>query len=110
MVKRLAAISFIFICTTVAWMILGTTIYTRTSNSGRALRDRVQSIWGAAHGQQAPFGEYIAEEIDKQTVEEKGVKRIIETSHPGRRMDQPASSDIPWTLHPDNRQKGRLWN
>jgi len=30
MVRRIAAISFIFLCTTVAWLILAATIFSRT--------------------------------------------------------------------------------
>ena len=37
MTKRIIAIAFIFICTSVAWAILGGTIFSRTYDSGAAL-------------------------------------------------------------------------
>ena len=39
MIRRIAAISFIFICTTIAWMILGSTIYSRTGSSMSTWKD-----------------------------------------------------------------------
>ena len=38
MIKRLAAIVFIFFCTSVAWMILGGTIWNRTNDAGEQVR------------------------------------------------------------------------
>lgn len=54
MFKRLAAIGFIFICTSIAWAILAATIYSRSSASGSSLRGRVQSVWGSELTQQPP--------------------------------------------------------
>jgi hypothetical protein len=54
MVKRLFAIAFIFGCTTIAWMILGTTIFERTRGSDSHLRGQVSSTWGTQQSQQAP--------------------------------------------------------
>src|SRR5437764_15452177 len=53
MFKRIAAISGIFVCTAVAWAILGTTIFTRTYSAESGLSGRVASTWGAPQ-QQAP--------------------------------------------------------
>jgi hypothetical protein len=47
MLKRLAAITFIFICTSIAWAVLAATVFTRTYNYGTLLRDRVTSVWGS---------------------------------------------------------------
>src|SRR5262249_39963510 len=46
MLKRIAAIVLILCCTSVAWVILGTTIFARTYNVGSTLSDRVVSTWG----------------------------------------------------------------
>lgn len=54
MVKRIVAIAFIFACTTIAWLILGSTIFQRTQGSDQHLRDRVGSTWGTSQAQQAP--------------------------------------------------------
>ena len=58
MLKRIAAITFIFVCTTIAWWILGTTIFSRTYSSENKLRDQVVAIWGAPHEQQPPTATY----------------------------------------------------
>ena len=47
MVRRLAALVFIFVCTSVAWMILGGTLTTRTYSSNDQLQGRVASTWGS---------------------------------------------------------------
>ena len=54
MVKRIVAIAFIFICTSIAWLILGSTIFSRTRGSDQHLRDRVGSTWGTSQAQPAP--------------------------------------------------------
>jgi hypothetical protein len=54
MVKRIAALIFIFICTTIAWAILGGTIFSRTYSSDSKLQGRVASTWGTAQVQQPP--------------------------------------------------------
>ena len=43
MTKRIIAIAFIFICTSIAWAILGGTIFSRTYDSGSVSSDRVAS-------------------------------------------------------------------
>ena len=47
MILRLTAITFILICTSVAWFILAVTIGYRTNQSDDKLRLGVASIWGA---------------------------------------------------------------
>ncbi len=54
MLKRIAAIAFIFGCTTFAWIILGSTIFYRTYGSDSALEGRVVSSWGAPQEQAPP--------------------------------------------------------
>ena len=54
MVKRLAAIAFIFGSTSIAWAILAATVFTRTYSSGALLRDRVTSVWGSEQKQTPP--------------------------------------------------------
>src|SRR4051794_39023051 len=54
MFKRIAAVTFIFLCTTVAWAILGATIFQRTYDSGPFSDSRVESTWGAPQSQSPP--------------------------------------------------------
>ena len=53
--KRIVAISVIFLFTTVAWMILGETIFQRTYGQDESLKSRVSSTWGTPQAQ-APAG------------------------------------------------------
>ena len=54
MFKRIVAIGFIFICTSVAWAILGGTIFTRTYDSGSTSENSVVSTWGSPQNQSPP--------------------------------------------------------
>ncbi len=72
MVKRIVAIAFIFACTSVAWVVLGATIFNRTQGSDQHLRGRVGSTWGTKQAQRAPVA-YI----------ERTETRVVET--PDRR-------------------------
>ncbi|MEN6601646.1 MAG: hypothetical protein ABFD86_04460, partial [Bryobacteraceae bacterium] len=71
MTKRLFAIAFIFICTSIAWCILGSTIYMRTYDRGPALREKVASGWGASQTQTPPRACYQSPgKTEKETVTE----------------------------------------
>src|SRR5437867_9301651 len=54
MLKRIAAITFIFSCTTLGWGVLGSTIYYRSSAPVQPLRDSVSNTWGVAQEQKPP--------------------------------------------------------
>src|SRR5438128_6844830 len=68
MIKRIAAIIFIFLCTAIAWAILGATIFERTYDSGSSSDSRVASTWGAPQNQLPPTAAF---EDVVQTKEEK---------------------------------------
>src|ERR1043166_3690284 len=78
MIKRIMAIIAIFACTCVAWMILGTSIFLRTGNSGSQLSGRVASTWGTAQEQHPPAVSYTIPEVRTEEVEENG-KKITKT-------------------------------
>lgn len=54
MVKRLFAISFIFVCAALAWMILGATLVARTEASDTSQLEKLSAQWGTAQTQLAP--------------------------------------------------------
>ena len=58
MFKRIAAIGFIVVCTSIAWAILGSTIFYRTNYSDEQLKGRVSSAWGTAQEQTPPTAAY----------------------------------------------------
>jgi len=70
MVKRIAAILLIFACTSVAWMILGSTIFLRTHDADSSLRGVVASNWGSPQDQGVPFANL--------EVKEKRTEEVLE--------------------------------
>jgi inner membrane protein involved in colicin E2 resistance len=109
MFKRIAAITAIFVCACVAWIVLGSTIFYRTDNSGSALSGRVTSTWGAPQEQKPPSICYRWLEDKTVTSEENGkiVNRVDKVT-----MTAPAAieaSRIIADLRLDYRQKGLLW-
>jgi len=89
MISRLVAITFIFGCTSVAWMILGGTILQRTHASDERLRDHVESIWGSPQVQSGLTAQY----------DFTGVARQI----------RPSSANLVVDLNSEPRKKGLLW-
>jgi inner membrane protein involved in colicin E2 resistance len=109
MMKRIAAIVLILCCTSVAWVILGTTIFARTYNVGSNLSDRVVSTWGAPEEQSPPVVAYQRQDIRAVETEEKGKKatRIVKTDV--TTVVPIDGSEITAEFHIDYRQKGLLW-
>ena len=109
MIKRIMAIIAIFACTCVAWMILGTSIFLRTGNSGSQLSGRVASTWGTAQEQHPPAVSYTIPEVRTEEAEENG-KKITKTRTKDVVRSVPLdSSQIVADFHIDYRQKGLLW-
>jgi inner membrane protein involved in colicin E2 resistance len=106
MIKRIAALAFIFACTSVAWAILGTTIFSRTySSASDDLKSRVASSWGTAQEQFPPSASYTHEVI--KTVEtEKGTKQVKNSETVALPVE---SSKIDVAFDLTHRQKGLLW-
>jgi inner membrane protein involved in colicin E2 resistance len=109
MLKRIVAIIAIFVCTAVAWAILGSTIFYRTYNAESGLSGRVASTWGAPQGQAPPAIAREWQEEKTVEVEEKGKKTTRtekQTHSEGVKID---ASRVAANLHIDYRQKGLLW-
>jgi inner membrane protein involved in colicin E2 resistance len=109
MARRIAAIAIIFICTTVAWSVLGTTIFSRTYSFDDIMRGRVASIWGAPHMQKSPMATTIKEVTKKVETNEnnKTVVRVVK-----EKVATPISlegSRVKVALDLEHRQKGLLW-
>ncbi len=105
MLKRIIAIGVIFACATVAWLILGATIFQRTYDSGDSLADRVVTNWGAPQNQTPPTA---AVELVKQIETVENGKK--QTTTQKELVQLPlAASRISVVLDLDHRQKGLLW-
>lgn len=111
MIKRLLAVAFIFICTSIAWGVLGSTIISRTNSSDDRLRNRVQSVWGTAQTQRAPFGEYFVAIPSRSVVYDKNgdKKETVEATKQESHIISPASSNAAVNVNLEYRQKGLLW-
>jgi len=109
MLKRIIAIAFIFVCTSVAWAILGGTIFTRTYSSDSVSQNRVTSTWGAPQNQAPPSASFKTvitkqqETIENNKKTVKSVQEEIVTPLPLE------SSSIDVALDLEHRQKGLLW-
>jgi inner membrane protein involved in colicin E2 resistance len=109
MFKRIAAIVVIFVCTAVAWAILGSTIFYRTYNAESGLSGRVASTWGAPQGQAPPTIAREWQEEKTVEVEEKGKKTTRTEKQTRSEAVKIDASRVAANLHIDYRQKGLLW-
>lgn len=109
MTKRIIAITFIFICTSVAWFILGGTVFSRTYNSGFAAHSKVESTWGSDQNQAPPAASYILVETRDEESVEAG-KKVVKKVQTQRVIDLPLeASKVNVGLDLQHRQKGLLW-
>jgi inner membrane protein involved in colicin E2 resistance len=110
MLQRIAAIIFIFLCTAVAWAILGATVFSRTYASNDHLKGEVSSSWGTAQSQTAPrAGFHVSVPSTRTTTDDSGRPVTISGN-----MDEwvPLTlekSRVNVDLHLDHRKKGLLW-
>jgi inner membrane protein involved in colicin E2 resistance len=107
--RNLAAIFFIFVCASAAWMILGGTIFVRTRTADSDLRGKVASTWGDPQTQIAPGATYTLCE----TVESRSVENGREfVRYHQKRTDHPLAleqSRVIAGLSLEHRRKGLLW-
>ncbi|HXZ26919.1 MAG TPA: hypothetical protein VEG08_02850, partial [Terriglobales bacterium] len=110
--KRIAAIVFIFACTTVAWMILGGTILTRTYNFDDQLKEKVASTWGSKQVQGAPTASYdkLVEkrvQIVNVSKDTQGASAVTQETVAVPLPLESSRLDVGFDLQ--HRQKGLLW-
>lgn len=109
MTKRIIAIALIFVCTSIAWAILGATIFSRTYDSASSSDNRVASTWGAPQDQALPSASY-TELVPKKEESTENGKKIIKTLQEEVTTQLPLeSSAIDVNLDLEHRQKGLLW-
>ncbi len=109
MFKRIAAIAFIFLCTTVAWAVLGTTIFQRTYSSDSSSGVRVASTWGAPQNQLPPVAAYDEMVPKREVTTENGQKKEVVTQEKVTNILPLESSHLNVDLNLEHRQKGLLW-
>jgi hypothetical protein len=107
-ILRIGALIFIFVCTAIAWAILGTTILQRTYRAGPGLKQRVESSWGSRQDQGPPEAVYaltanpLADALGPPKNSDAGARPAVEKI-------PIESSKIDVALELEHRQKGLLW-
>src|SRR4030095_853818 len=109
MTKRIIAIAFIFICTSVAWGILGGTVFSRTYDSGSVSSNKVASLWGAEQNQGPPSASFTTKFSKKVETQENGKKIVKTVDEENVTPLSLESSNINVDLNLGHRQKGLLW-
>lgn len=110
MVKKIAALVFIYFCTAIAWLILGGTIESRTHSSQAVLTGKVASTWGASQDQSPPTVTYeypVTRTESTRTNEGKTITRTFEETLTGTLPLAASAVDVALDL--EHRQKGLLW-
>lgn len=106
MIKRIGALVFIFVCTTIAWLILGATIFSRTySPMSDELRSRVAASWGTAQQQSPPTASYQHQAM--HVVQDGNVSKQVESTETVPISLEASTVDVALDL--EHRQKGLLW-
>jgi len=109
MTKRIVAVSFIFVCSAIAWTILGSALLVRTYTTGDTLGGQVQSIWGSPQIQASPTATYTLTTEKNVESTEKGITiHRLEEKHSEVQLPLD-SSTINVDLGIDYREKGLLW-
>jgi len=98
MCKRILAITFIYICTSVGWIILAGSTMLRTKAQDIKLKDAVGQLWGTAQSQQAPWLGYMLSKSEAKNAGPKAAEYIP--------LD---ASNIQVDLKLEHRKKGLLW-
>ena len=109
MIKRIAAIVFIFICTTIAWVALGATIFSRIYSADGRLQEKVASSWGTAQTQAPPNATYQTMRLHSEDTIENGHAITRQTQETVSVTLPLESSRVDVALSLEHRQKGLLW-
>jgi len=111
---RLLAVGFIYLCTALAWSVLGGTVVSRTGALDGRLAQEVAQLWGGRHEQVAPAVVLERPRVVKEQIQEKSADgRTLSRTVTRTVLDEipltPISSDVDIELSLDHRRKGLLW-
>jgi hypothetical protein len=109
MIKKLAAIFFIYICIVVAWFILGSTILYRTNTQDYKIKGSVGKLWGTLQVQKAPSVYYeTKQKVESERTESGKIITDIQTVTVKNYISLQ-SSKVDVSLFLQHRKKGLLW-
>lgn len=111
---RLLAIGLIYVCTAIAWFILGGTIVSRTGETDVQLEQEVTRLWGGRHVQPAPTANVVDTYTEKVKVQDRNAKGEIFEREESRLAERLfplplEQSRVKVDLQLDQRRKGLLW-
>lgn len=111
---RLAALLFIFVTASMAWMVLGATTAARSSDATYSLRSKVASLWGESLDLRAPAAQAAWQALESRTetwTDDEGVERSRVVQVPVTRTETaaPSGTEIEMTIDEDIRRKGLVW-
>jgi inner membrane protein involved in colicin E2 resistance len=109
MIKRIVAIAFIFISTSVAWVILGGTLAIRTSEQQSASRQSVGELWGGEQVQTAPIVERRETQMQRVVRESGGLEQVESTETTAWVPIPVSGTEVRTRFRLDHRRKGLLW-
>jgi hypothetical protein len=113
--RRLLAIGFVWLASSVAWAILGTTLTVRSGESSGALLPEVHALWGPELVQAPPsaFGTETHRTRTKEQRYDEKTKRYFTVERDDEVTTERAmsleASDLDATLALEHRRKGLLW-
>ena len=110
MTRRLIAIALVFGATTLAWMILGGSIFSRTHETDGRLKDGVTGLWGGAQIQTGPTASLTGKETQRiESTDKKGNRKFKLVENEFQHALPIEASKIKTGLDLAHRQKGLLW-
>lgn len=109
MTRKLFAIGFIFVCCSLCWLLLGSTLLVRTNDANNHLHGQVERVWGQPQTQLAPQASFKRPRQVVATESINGeVRQITRTVYD--EISVPLlGSDIATDLQLEHRQKGLMW-
>jgi hypothetical protein len=113
-VRRLFAIAGIFLGTSAAWAILGTSLVARTGEFDSRLEQEVHALWGAPQRQLAASAWLDRPGVDTEVVESKDASGKVTRTETRKDVVRPlslapASTRATVDVQLAHRQKGLLW-
>ena len=111
MIRFVLAVAAIYIVTCVGWMLLGGSIYWRTSEQDGDLRSRVGQLWGTPLIQKAPTASVSVPRTVENEEWDSDAKRAVRkrTEVIDTFAGAVVKSDVRADVHLDQRKKGLLW-
>lgn len=113
-VRRLIAIVVIFLGASLAWVVLGASLFIRAGESDQQLEREVQALWGRPHRQVAPVVQLLRPENEVEVVETTSAAAAPVREEVTRAVEREVPVAVERTrarveIDLEQRQRGLLW-